>query len=304
MPRQDTGRGTAPAKLRLLSAGPALPASRGAAAAGRAATAAKSATEATAAEPSPAKAAAAPARAAIGDEERTGATPRAAARGTATAGIADQIPADEEDQQKEQDRKQFVEVALGIVLADIDLALPVRRVAAQDADNPVNAAADAAGKIARLEPRHDRARNDHRRQRVGQRAFEPVADLDADPVLIRGDEQKNTVILLRLAELPGAEQLVGISFNVAALQRFDGGDDQLNAGLVFKVFQLGLKLAAALRRHDIGLIDHTAGQRRKVECGKCGKAEQQRRGETRGRSGARETQTQTPQPQTPGIYDV
>ena len=190
---------------------------------------------------------------------------RAAARGAATAGIVDQIPADEEDQQKEQDRKQFVEVALGIVLPDVDLALPVRGVAAQDADDAVDAAADAAGKIAGLEPRHDRARNDHRRQRVGQRTFKPVADLDADLVLVRRDQQENAVVLLRLAELPGAEQLVGVSLDVAALQRFDGGDDQLNAGFVFKVFQLGLKLAAAFRRHDIGLIDHTAGQRRKVE---------------------------------------
>ena len=130
-----------------------------------------------------------------------------------------------------------------------------------------------------------------RRPYVGLRPFDY-----ADHEFFFGrDEQKNAVILLRLAELPGAEQLVGISFDVAALQRFDGGDDQLNAGLVFKVFQLGLKLAAALRRHDIGLIDHAAGQRRKVEReSECGEAEQQGRGETCGHSGARETQTRTP----------
>ena len=78
-------------------------------------------------------------------------------------------------------------------------------------------------------------------KRVRQRAFEPVADLDADLVLVRRDKKEHAVVLLRLPELPGAEQLVGISLDVAALQRFYRGDDELDAGFVFEILQLGLK---------------------------------------------------------------
>ena len=45
------------------------------------------------------------------------------------------------------------------------------------------------------------------RQRVGQRAFKPIADLDAHPPLVRRDQQQHAVVLRLLAELPGAEQL-------------------------------------------------------------------------------------------------
>jgi hypothetical protein len=57
-----------------------------------------------------------------------------------------------------------------------------------------------------------------RAQSVGQRAFEPIADLDPHLVLDRRDQQQHAVILLRFAELPEAKKLIGVGFDVAALQ--------------------------------------------------------------------------------------
>ena len=53
---------------------------------------------------------------------------------------------------------------------------------------------------------------------VGQRAFEPIADLDPHLVLDRRDQQQHAVILLRFAELSEAKKLIGVGFDVAALQ--------------------------------------------------------------------------------------
>src|SRR5262249_32138388 len=75
------------------------------------------------------------------------------------------------------------------------------------------------------------------------------------------DEEQHAVVFLRLAELPKSKQPVGISLDVAALQRLHGRDDELNAGFVLKLLKLGFDFGSALRGDDIGLIDHAAGQR-------------------------------------------
>ncbi len=75
-------------------------------------------------------------------------------------------------------------------------------------------------------------------KRVGQRAFEAVADLDAHLVLVRRDQQQHAVVLVLLAKLPGAEELVGIGLDVAAFERIDRGDDKLDAGLLFEIGEL------------------------------------------------------------------
>ena len=73
-------------------------------------------------------------------------------------------------------------------------------------------------------------------------------------------EEQHTVVLLGFAKFPGSEEPVGVGFNVAALQGFHGGDHELDARFVFKFFEFCLEFGTALRRHDIGLIDHAAGQ--------------------------------------------
>ena len=97
--------------------------------------------------------------------------------------------------------------------------LPFGGVGRQHGDDVVDAARDAAAEIAGLEARRDGVGDDDLGQRVGQRAFQPVADLDAHPPLVRRDQQQHAVVLGLLAELPGAEQLVGVGLDLLALER-------------------------------------------------------------------------------------
>ena len=165
----------------------------------------------------------------------------------------------------EQDREQLVEVFRLALGANIDLRLPLGAVARKHVDDAVDAALDAAGKVLGLEARDDGAGDDDRRQRVGQRTFEPVADLDPHLALVGRDQKQHAVILLCLAELPEAEELIGVGLDVAALQRLHRGDDELDAGFVFQRFRFRLDVALAVGRHHAGLIDHAAGELREIE---------------------------------------
>ena len=133
----------------------------------------------------------------------------------------------------------------------------------------------AAGKIAGLEAWHDGARNNDRGDRIGQRAFEAIADFDAYLVLVRRDQKQHAVVLLRLAELPGPEQLIGVGFDIAALQRRHRRHHELDAGFFLEILQFVGKVAADVGVEDSGLVDHTAGQRRKVERGSRRRAQAQ-----------------------------
>ena len=79
------------------------------------------------------------------------------------------------------------------------------------------------------------------------------------------DQKQHAVVLLRLAELPGAEQLIGVGLDVAAFERSHRGDDELDAGLLLQGYRFGCDVAAARRGQDIGLIDHRAGELREIE---------------------------------------
>ena len=116
-----------------------------------------------------------------------------------------------------------------------------------------------------LKSRHHHARYDDRRGGIGQRAFEAVTNFDPHLVLFRSDQQQHTVVLLRLAEFPEPEELVGEGFDVAALQRLHGRDHELDSGLVLQFFRFRLDVAAGVRGHDVRVIDHATAERRKVE---------------------------------------
>ena len=92
-------------------------------------------------------------------------------------------------------------------------------VAFQHHDDVVDGAADAAGKIAGAEGRHHGVLDDQLGVQVGQRAFEPVADLDAHLAVVLGDQQQDAVVLAGLAEPPGAEQPVGVGLDRLAVER-------------------------------------------------------------------------------------
>ena len=142
--------------------------------------------------------------------------------------------------------------------------LPFRGVGGQYRDDVIDAARDPAAEIAGLEARRDGVGDDDLRQRVGERSLETVADFDAHLVLVGRDEQKHAVVLRLFAELPGAEEFVGVGLDFLALKRGDRGDDQLDAGLGFEIGELRPNGGARLRRNNVGLIDDAAGERRIV----------------------------------------
>src|SRR5579863_1528789 len=253
-PRNPAGSAPSPAPRCAAAA-------RRPAAAGEAAAAVATETAARRRSSAPARA---PTGAAVRNEHRAAAAIDVAPA-RCVAHIADQKSENEDDRQEEQKRKERIENTRGIVVTYGGLRLPIGSVAAEHADNALDAALDAAGEIAGLEPRDDGARDDDRGKRVGQRTLEPIAHLDAYFVLGRGDQKKNAVVLLRLAELPETEQLISVSLDIAALQRLDRGDDQLNAGFVFEAFEHLLEIVAGARLDDAGLVDDAAGERRKIK---------------------------------------
>ena len=81
-------------------------------------------------------------------------------------------------------------------------ALEILRVAGENLHEVVDAALDAAGEIAGAKARQDGVVDDQARHRVGQRALEPVADLDPHLALVGRDDQQRAVVLALLADAP------------------------------------------------------------------------------------------------------
>src|SRR5581483_9866262 len=78
-----------------------------------------------------------------------------------------------------------------------------QRLAVNHADHARDSGGYAAGEIAALEARHDGLVDDAPRGDVGQCAFEAIADLDPQLVIVYGDHQERTVVDLPAADLPG-----------------------------------------------------------------------------------------------------
>ena len=162
----------------------------------------------------------------------------------------------EQKNRDDQDRNQNADNVRLFLGANDGPFLPFRGVRREDRDDVVDAAGDAAVEIAGFEARRDGVDDDDFRRRVSQRSFEPIADFDADLVLLRRHQEEHAIVLLLLAELPSAEKLIRVRFDLQAFERGDGGDDKLDAGLVLQVLELGRQRASRIRRKDIGLVDH------------------------------------------------
>src|SRR5262249_16687466 len=120
--------------------------------------------------------------------------------------------------------------------------LPVLGVAGEHLDDVVDAPADAAGEVARLEARQDRILDDQLADRVGERAFQAIADLDADLAIIRRDNQQDAAVLLLLPDAPVAAELIAIVLDRGALQRLQCHDHQLAGGLALELGELAVEL--------------------------------------------------------------
>ena len=86
--------------------------------------------------------------------------------------------------------------------------LPPRRGAGNgspsiDPDDPLDAGGNSAGEIAGPEFRRDDLVDDALGGDVGERAFEAVADLDAQLAVVLGDDQQRAVVDLLAPDLPG-----------------------------------------------------------------------------------------------------
>ena len=152
-----------------------------------------------------------------------------------------------------RDRQQHRHAAGGarrVLRPKLRPLLPFRRIGGQHRDDVVDAARNAAVEIARLEARRDGVGDDDLGGRVGQRSLEPIADLDAHPVFVGRDEKQHAVVLLRFAEPPGAEKLVGVGLDLLAVERGDGRHDELDARLVLEVLQLPFERGARVGRED------------------------------------------------------
>src|SRR5262245_15744460 len=220
-----------------------------------------------------------------GARSRRGADPPAAA--LAAAAVArngadereEHQPEDEDDEQYDQQRAPVYGRfrPLGGAL------LPFGSVAGEHAGDVVDAAVDAAGKVVGTKARDDCVLDDEPRDRVGERAFEPVADLDAHLALVRRHDQHHAVVLVLLADTPVAPELDPVILDRGALQRFERHHHELVGGLGLERGELVIERSAGSGIEDIGLVHHAAAERGKLERGR-GESEQQPDERKRGRA--------------------
>ena len=125
-----------------------------------------------------------------------------------------------------------------------------------------DAGGDAAGEIAALEFRRDVLVDDALGGDVGQRAFEAIADLDAQMPVVLGDDQQRAVVDLLAADLPGLrdpdrELLDGLGLASSARS---GPRSGCPCG--FRDPSAFGQRGDVAARERAGLVDHAARERR------------------------------------------
>ena len=156
--------------------------------------------------------------------------------------------------------------AFGLLLG----ALHEFRVAFQHLDEIVDAAGNAAREIARPEARQDGVLDDEAGDGIGQRAFEPVADLDPHRLFVRRHDEQRAVVPALLADAPMAAEPVAEILDLQPLQRWQRDDDELRRGLGFEIGQFAVDLGLGRDVDDLGVVDDAARQRRKCGFGGVG----------------------------------
>jgi hypothetical protein len=142
--------------------------------------------------------------------------------------------------------------------------LPIGRAAGQHLRDVADARGRGAVELARAQRRNEVVLDDELGDRIGQRAFEAVADLDAHFAVVGRDQQQDAVVLGRLAQSPATEQLIGVVFDCAALQRSNGRDHDLIAIARFQRGELRRERLARLDTQHLRIVDDAPAQRR--EC--------------------------------------
>src|SRR6188508_445906 len=129
----------------------------------------------------------------------------------------DRATDDRKNEEEGQQPRQAGDVLCGCAARRRRQRFPV-----DDAHHPVHGGGDPAVEIAAPELRYDILVDDAVGDRVGQCAFEPVADFDPDLAVLQGDEEQRAVIDALPAELPGLRHAKRVLLDCL---RFGRGND-------------------------------------------------------------------------------
>src|SRR5262245_60969102 len=241
----------------------ALPAPGGAAAPERAAAAGEAPAPGEAAGPGRARRSP---RTRDRDENRPALTPSRSGAGlrVSAASASDTADNHEENEQKEQKRENIEEARL-VIRPLFGTRLPFLRIDRHRLDDVIDPATDAAGEIVGPKTRNDGVLYDELRYRVGERAFEAVADLDAHLAFVRRHDQQHAGILLFLSDLPVTPELVTVVLNRGSLKRLQRNHNELAGGLGLELGELALERGLGRRVENSGIVDHAAGELREGE---------------------------------------
>ena len=187
----------------------------------------------------------------------------------------------------EDGEEQIVHVD-GRLLVALSARLQFLRIAFQHHHHVVDGFGNAAGEIAGAERRHHVVFDDQLGVQVGQRAFQPIADLDAHLAVVRRHQKQHAVVFLGLAELPEAEQPVGVRLDLLAVEAGDGGDDDLVGAFCLEVGEFLGERGFGACIDDAGIVDDAAGQRREIG-GEGGEGEEEKRASQDAEEGAPST---------------
>src|SRR6516165_6211304 len=200
------------------------------------------------------------------DEDRS---TRASSRSCAglrvsAASAGDTADNHEYNEQKEQKREDIEEARL-VVRPLLGPRLPFLGIDRHRLDDVIDPATNAAGEIVDPKTRNDGVLYDELRNRVGERAFEAVTDLDAHLAFVRRHDQQGTGILLFLSNLPVTPELVTVVLDRGSLKRPQRNHNELAGGLGLELGELALEPGLGRRVEDSGIVDHTAGELREGE---------------------------------------
>ncbi len=180
--------------------------------------------------------------------------PDQAAGGERATHATEEAPEDRAaDQRKDEQERQQVDQAGDTSRGRAELGLR-QGLALDHTHDAVDAGADAVVVIAALERGRDVLLDDAVGRRVGQRAFEAVADLDAHLAVVQRDQQQHAVIDLAAAELPLVDDADRILLDDLGLRRRHDQDHDLAALRLLERRELGFERGRLVRRQRAGEV--------------------------------------------------
>ena len=113
--------------------------------------------------------------------------------------------------------------------------------------------------------RGDHIADDSPGKKIGQPAFQPVADLDADLAVGFGDQQDGAIVGVLLADFPGLGNPDGEILQRIAREGRNGQEGNLGRLLLLEVGQQRLQLPNAGRAEHAGVVVDVALETGDVE---------------------------------------